>query len=79
MNSLNCYCNCRHTHTYLNSCFTRFSAGDVVMMRPWNSPEDVELLCQLLRLDPDRYFTLTPTDTNTGLCVCVGEGALFSL
>ncbi|XP_060719181.1 NADPH-dependent diflavin oxidoreductase 1 [Tachysurus vachellii] len=43
----------------------QYSAGDVVMMRPCNSPEDVELFCQLLRLDLDHYFVLKPTDDNT--------------
>ncbi|KAI5089354.1 NADPH-dependent diflavin oxidoreductase 1 isoform X1 [Silurus meridionalis] len=35
------------------------------MMKPCNSIEDVEQLCQLLRLNPDQYFVLTPTDNNT--------------
>ncbi|XP_036383266.1 NADPH-dependent diflavin oxidoreductase 1 [Megalops cyprinoides] len=42
-----------------------FSAGDVVMMRPRNSSEDVEQLCQLLRLDPERQFTLSPAEGET--------------
>lgn len=49
----------------------RFSAGDVVMMRPRNSEEDVHQLCQLLRLDPDAKFTLSATGTTAGVCVCV--------
>uniref|UniRef100_A0AAR2KGX9 NADPH-dependent diflavin oxidoreductase 1 n=1 Tax=Pygocentrus nattereri TaxID=42514 RepID=A0AAR2KGX9_PYGNA len=40
----------------------QYGAGDVVMMRPCNITEDVEQFCQLLRLDPDCYFILTPTD-----------------
>uniref|UniRef100_A0A8B9KN64 NADPH-dependent diflavin oxidoreductase 1 n=2 Tax=Astyanax mexicanus TaxID=7994 RepID=A0A8B9KN64_ASTMX len=40
----------------------QYNAGDVVMMRPCNSPEDVEQFCQLLRLDPDSYFILNPAD-----------------
>ncbi|MGH0185191.1 UNVERIFIED_CONTAM: hypothetical protein FKN15_017412 [Acipenser sinensis] len=40
----------------------QFSAGDVVMIQPQNSPEDVDQFCQLLHLDPDRFFTLTPRD-----------------
>ncbi|XP_076867747.1 NADPH-dependent diflavin oxidoreductase 1 [Brachyhypopomus gauderio] len=43
----------------------QYVAGDVMMMRPFNSPEDVAQFCQLLRLDPDRYFTLAPTDGST--------------
>ncbi|XP_018588484.2 NADPH-dependent diflavin oxidoreductase 1 [Scleropages formosus] len=39
-----------------------FSAGDVVMIRPKNAPDDVEQLCNLLRLDPERQFNLRPTD-----------------
>uniref|UniRef100_A0A3Q2QA66 NADPH-dependent diflavin oxidoreductase 1 n=1 Tax=Fundulus heteroclitus TaxID=8078 RepID=A0A3Q2QA66_FUNHE len=39
-----------------------FAAGDVVMIRPQNSAEDVQLFCQLLRLDPDAIFTLRATD-----------------
>ncbi|XP_061581946.1 NADPH-dependent diflavin oxidoreductase 1 [Cololabis saira] len=38
-----------------------YSAGDVVMMRPCNAPEDVELFCQLLGLDPGARFTLKAT------------------
>lgn len=44
----------------------RYGAGDVVMMRPCNAAEDVEQFCQLLKLDPECYFTLTPTDSSTG-------------
>lgn len=47
----------------------RFGAGDVVMMRPCNSPEDVQQFCQLLTLDPEASFTLRPTDNTTGVCV----------
>ncbi|XP_067164920.1 NADPH-dependent diflavin oxidoreductase 1 isoform X3 [Apteryx mantelli] len=39
-----------------------FSAGDVVMIQPQNSPEDVQQFCQLLRLDPDRHFVLKPSE-----------------
>ncbi|KAM9840892.1 NADPH-dependent diflavin oxidoreductase 1 [Aulostomus maculatus] len=39
-----------------------FTAGDVVVMRPCNTLEDVQLFCQLLRLDPDAKFTLSSTD-----------------
>ncbi|XP_008322669.1 NADPH-dependent diflavin oxidoreductase 1 [Cynoglossus semilaevis] len=39
-----------------------FGAGDVVMMHPCNSPEDVQQFCQLLRLDPEATFTLRATE-----------------
>uniref|UniRef100_A0A674P3N3 NADPH-dependent diflavin oxidoreductase 1 n=1 Tax=Takifugu rubripes TaxID=31033 RepID=A0A674P3N3_TAKRU len=38
-----------------------FTAGDVVMMYPQNSPEDVEQFRQLLSLDLEAIFTLQPT------------------
>ncbi|KAL2100070.1 hypothetical protein ACEWY4_004464 [Coilia grayii] len=44
-----------------------FTAGDVVMMRPSNTPEDVEHFCQALRLDPESQFTLKSTDSSTAL------------
>ncbi|XP_025962039.2 NADPH-dependent diflavin oxidoreductase 1 isoform X1 [Dromaius novaehollandiae] len=44
-----------------------FSAGDVVMIQPQNSPEDVQQFCQLLRLDPDRHFVLKPSEPGTAL------------
>lgn len=40
----------------------RYAAGDVVMIQPHNSPEEVRLFCDLLRLDPDACFTLRPTE-----------------
>ncbi|XP_039632094.1 NADPH-dependent diflavin oxidoreductase 1 [Polypterus senegalus] len=40
-----------------------FAAGDVVMIAPRNSTEDVELFCRLLRLDPDQHFTLRSRDS----------------
>lgn len=39
-----------------------FAAGDVVMIRPQNSAEDVQMFCRLLRLDPDSWFFLRATD-----------------
>ncbi|XP_034047904.1 NADPH-dependent diflavin oxidoreductase 1 isoform X2 [Thalassophryne amazonica] len=39
----------------------KYDAGDIVMMRPRNAPEDVQQFCQLLRLDPEATFTLTAT------------------
>lgn len=44
------------THSHIE-----FTAGDVVMMRPCNSSEDVELFCELLKLKPESFFTLTAT------------------
>lgn len=43
----------------------QYSAGDVVMLRPCNAPEDVEQFCQLLRLDPEAQFTLQPAEGST--------------
>ncbi|XP_020781782.1 NADPH-dependent diflavin oxidoreductase 1 [Boleophthalmus pectinirostris] len=39
-----------------------FSAGDVVMIRPCNAAEDVQQFCQLLKLDLESRFTLSPTE-----------------
>ncbi|KAF7688733.1 NADPH-dependent diflavin oxidoreductase 1 [Silurus meridionalis] len=55
----------RHIEFDITDSNIQYRAGDVVMMRPCNSIEDVEQLCQLLRLNPDQYFVLTPTDNNT--------------
>lgn len=44
----------------------RFTAGDVVMMYPQNSPEDVEQFRQLLNLDLEAIFTLQPTHSTAG-------------
>ncbi|XP_019331446.1 NADPH-dependent diflavin oxidoreductase 1 isoform X3 [Alligator mississippiensis] len=44
-----------------------YSAGDVVMIQPRNSPEDVQQFCQLLRLDPDRRFVLKPSEPDMAL------------
>uniref|UniRef100_A0A8C7U3W4 NADPH-dependent diflavin oxidoreductase 1 n=1 Tax=Oncorhynchus mykiss TaxID=8022 RepID=A0A8C7U3W4_ONCMY len=52
----------RHIEFDITGSDIEFTAGDVVMMRPCNTPEDVEQFCQLLRLDPDRQFTLSPTN-----------------
>ncbi|XP_053552200.1 NADPH-dependent diflavin oxidoreductase 1 [Bombina bombina] len=40
-----------------------FSPGDVVMIQPRNSPQHVQHFCSLLRLEPDRKFTLIPQDS----------------
>ena len=47
---------------------SRFTAGDVVSMRPCNNPEDVEQFCQQLRLDPDSQFILKANDSSAGAC-----------
>ncbi|XP_066569284.1 NADPH-dependent diflavin oxidoreductase 1 [Amia ocellicauda] len=39
----------------------KFSAGDVVLIQPCSDRAHVEQLCQLLGLNPQRRFTLTPT------------------
>ncbi|XP_054854025.1 NADPH-dependent diflavin oxidoreductase 1 isoform X2 [Eublepharis macularius] len=44
-----------------------YLAGDVVMIQPRNAPEDVQLFCDLLRLDPDKCFVLKPTESDTPL------------
>ncbi|KAL0965114.1 hypothetical protein UPYG_G00276980 [Umbra pygmaea] len=55
----------RHIEFDITGSNIEFTAGDVVMMRPCNSHEDVEQFCQLLKLDPDRQFTLSPTNNST--------------
>ncbi|TWW66953.1 NADPH-dependent diflavin oxidoreductase 1 [Takifugu flavidus] len=45
-----------------------FTAGDVVMMYPQNSPEDVEQFRQLLSLDLEAIFTLQPTHSTAVPC-----------
>ncbi|XP_031613316.1 NADPH-dependent diflavin oxidoreductase 1 [Oreochromis aureus] len=52
----------RHIELDVTGSNIEFAAGDVVMMRPCNAPEDVQQFCQLLRLDPETRFTLSPTD-----------------
>ncbi|XP_054612691.1 NADPH-dependent diflavin oxidoreductase 1 [Dunckerocampus dactyliophorus] len=51
----------RHIDFDITGSNIHFTAGDVVMMRPCNAPEDVEQFCQLLRLDPEARFTLATT------------------
>uniref|UniRef100_J3SC79 NADPH-dependent diflavin oxidoreductase 1 n=1 Tax=Crotalus adamanteus TaxID=8729 RepID=J3SC79_CROAD len=46
-----------------------YGAGDIVMIQPHNSPEEVRLFCDLLGLDPDACFTLRPTEAGTPLPV----------
>ncbi|RXN10346.1 NADPH-dependent diflavin oxidoreductase 1 [Labeo rohita] len=55
----------RHIEFDITGSNIQYGAGDVVMMRPCNAAEDVEQFCQLLKLDPECYFTLTPTDSST--------------
>ncbi|XP_061459688.1 NADPH-dependent diflavin oxidoreductase 1 isoform X3 [Rhineura floridana] len=38
------------------------AAGDVVMIQPCNAPEEVQLFCDLLHLDPDAHFVLRPME-----------------
>ncbi|XP_067296248.1 NADPH-dependent diflavin oxidoreductase 1 isoform X1 [Pseudorasbora parva] len=55
----------RHIEFDIAGSNIQYNPGDVVMMRPCNAAEDVEQFCQLLKLDPECYFTLTPTDSST--------------
>lgn len=48
----------RHIEFDITGSGIEFSAGDVVVMRPCNAAEDVQHFCQLLRLDPEAWFTL---------------------
>ncbi|XP_075041573.1 NADPH-dependent diflavin oxidoreductase 1 [Mixophyes fleayi] len=43
----------------------QFTPGDVVMIQPQNSPQDVQQFCSLLRLNPDAAFVLEPRDPDT--------------
>ncbi|KAF7653046.1 hypothetical protein LDENG_00088030 [Lucifuga dentata] len=52
----------RHIEFDISGSNIEFAAGDVVMMRPCNAAEDVQELCQLLRLDPEARFILRATD-----------------
>uniref|UniRef100_A0AAY5L430 NADPH-dependent diflavin oxidoreductase 1 n=1 Tax=Esox lucius TaxID=8010 RepID=A0AAY5L430_ESOLU len=54
----------RHIEFDITGSSIEFTAGDVVLMRPSNTRENVEQFCQLLRLDPDRQFTLSPTNSS---------------
>ncbi|KAM9327009.1 NADPH-dependent diflavin oxidoreductase 1 [Gastrophryne carolinensis] len=45
----------------------QFSPGDVVMIQPQNSPQDVEKFCSLLGLDPDSVFILEQQDQDAPL------------
>ncbi|XP_037548196.1 NADPH-dependent diflavin oxidoreductase 1 [Nematolebias whitei] len=42
-----------------------FAAGDVVLIRPCNTEEDVQRFCELLRLDPESRFTLRTTENSS--------------
>ncbi|XP_040915620.1 NADPH-dependent diflavin oxidoreductase 1 isoform X2 [Toxotes jaculatrix] len=52
----------RHIEFDITGSSMEFDAGDVVMMRPCNAPEDVQHFCQLMKLDPEARFTLRATD-----------------
>ncbi|XP_070706210.1 NADPH-dependent diflavin oxidoreductase 1 isoform X2 [Pempheris klunzingeri] len=52
----------RHIEFDISGSNIEFAAGDVVMIRPCNAPEDVQQFCQLLRLDPEARFTLSASD-----------------
>ncbi|TKS84077.1 NADPH-dependent diflavin oxidoreductase 1 [Collichthys lucidus] len=52
----------RHIEFDITGSNIEFAAGDVVMMHPRNSAEEVQQFCQLLRLDPDAKFRLRATD-----------------
>lgn len=55
----------------------RFAAGDVVLIRPCNAEDDVQRLCELLRLDPDSRFILRTTENSSGMSVsCIPLGCL---
>ncbi|XP_018523345.1 NADPH-dependent diflavin oxidoreductase 1 [Lates calcarifer] len=54
----------RHIEFDITGSSLEFDAGDVVMMRPCNAPEDIQQFCQLLRLDPEVRFTLKATDNS---------------
>ncbi|XP_018422764.1 PREDICTED: NADPH-dependent diflavin oxidoreductase 1 [Nanorana parkeri] len=45
----------------------QFSPGDVVMIQPQNSQQDVEKFCALLRLDPNKVFFLEHQDSDMPL------------
>ncbi|KAG7251507.1 hypothetical protein CRUP_019877 [Coryphaenoides rupestris] len=48
-----------------DSSYPKYNAGDVVAMRPCNSPEDVQEFCQLLRLDPEAHAPAGPAGAVT--------------
>lgn len=54
----------RHIEFDITGSNIEFAAGDVVMMYPCNAAENVQQFCQLLRLDPEAWFTLEPTDSS---------------
>ncbi|XP_041825448.1 NADPH-dependent diflavin oxidoreductase 1 [Melanotaenia boesemani] len=54
----------RHIELDITGSSIKFAAGDVVMIRPRNAPEDVHDFCQLLRLDPESTFTLRPKNNS---------------
>lgn len=63
--------------TSTNVLLCRFSAGDVVSVRPRNTAEDVHEFCQLLRLDPEARFILRATGSTAGKCNHLGRCCAF--
>ncbi|TRY74302.1 hypothetical protein DNTS_002940 [Danionella cerebrum] len=55
----------RHIEFDITGSNIEYSAGDIVMMRPCNAAENVEQFCQLFKLNPESYFTLSPTESST--------------
>ncbi|XP_059213517.1 NADPH-dependent diflavin oxidoreductase 1 [Centropristis striata] len=51
----------RHIEFDITGSNIKFAAGDVVMMYPCNTSDNVQQFCELLRLDPEASFTLRPT------------------
>ncbi|XP_077778376.1 NADPH-dependent diflavin oxidoreductase 1-like isoform X1 [Podarcis muralis] len=43
------------------------AAGDVALVAPSNAPEDVDLFCRLLNLDPERRFVVRPAEEGAAL------------
>uniref|UniRef100_A0A7N8XL74 NADPH-dependent diflavin oxidoreductase 1 n=1 Tax=Mastacembelus armatus TaxID=205130 RepID=A0A7N8XL74_9TELE len=54
----------RHIEFDITGSNIEFAAGDVVVIRPCNAPEDVQQFCQLLGLDPEATFILRATDNS---------------
>uniref|UniRef100_A0A7N8WZT8 NADPH-dependent diflavin oxidoreductase 1 n=1 Tax=Mastacembelus armatus TaxID=205130 RepID=A0A7N8WZT8_9TELE len=52
----------RHIEFDITGSNIEFAAGDVVVIRPCNAPEDVQQFCQLLGLDPEATFILRRVD-----------------
>lgn len=48
--------------TFLVTFSYSFAAGDVVLILPSNSEAHTQQFCQVLRLDPNQFFTLKPRE-----------------